>query len=312
MNAQLDRRRLLIYLAITFGFTWLIDAVIYLGYGAAAEQSAALPVLLLIVVSMFGPLIGHIGTRLVTREGWRDLGLRPQLRRGWRYWLLVWLLTPLLVVVGAALYFLLFPQHFDPTLAVVQEQLTAIERQTGQPLPLSPPLFALLQLLQGVLLAPLLNAIPILGEEFGWRAYLLPKLLPLGERRAYLLSGLIWGLWHAPLIAMGHNYGTAYAGAPWLGILAMCWFTIIFGTFIGWATLRAGSVWPAVIGHGMVNGVAGAVLLVMKGSPNLLLGPIVAGIVASAGVALVAAVVWWRSSTVGATEHPFRWGVTHE
>ena len=311
MTAPLDRRRILIYIAIAFGFTWLIDALIFLASGACADQSPTPLVFLLIVVSMFGPLVGHIGTRLITREGWQDLGLRPRLRQGWRYWLLVWLLTPLLVALGAALYFLLFPQHFDPTLGFVQEQLAAIERQAGQPLPLSPQLFVLLQLVQGVLLAPLLNALPILGEEFGWRAYLLPKLLPLGERRAYLLSGLIWGLWHAPLIALGHNYGTAYAGAPWLGILVMCWFTTIFGTFIGWATLRAGSVWPAVIGHGMVNGIAGATLFVTQGDPNPLLGPTVAGLIASVGFAVVAAFLWWRASAA-ALPHPFRREVAHE
>ena len=38
------------------------------------------------------------------------------------------------------------------------------------------------------------------AKELGWRGYLLPKLMPLGEKKALLISGLIWGLWHAPQV----------------------------------------------------------------------------------------------------------------
>jgi uncharacterized protein len=44
------------------------------------------------------------------------------------------------------------------------------------------------------------------GEEFGWRGYLLPKLLPLGEVKAALIVGLIWGPWHLPVLIVGLNY----------------------------------------------------------------------------------------------------------
>jgi membrane protease YdiL (CAAX protease family) len=39
-----------------------------------------------------------------------------------------------------------------------------------------------------------------LAEEIGFRGYLLPKLLPLGRRRALLVSGLVFATWHTPLI----------------------------------------------------------------------------------------------------------------
>jgi membrane protease YdiL (CAAX protease family) len=44
------------------------------------------------------------------------------------------------------------------------------------------------------------------GEEFGWRGYLLPKLLPLGEVKAAVIVGLIWGPWHLPVLIAGLNY----------------------------------------------------------------------------------------------------------
>jgi membrane protease YdiL (CAAX protease family) len=159
---------------------------------------------------------------------------------------------------------------------------------SGQTVPaMDPWVIVLLQTLTALLIAPILNAIPILGEEFGWRAYLQPKLMPLGGRQAMLWTGIIWGLWHAPVIAMGHNYRLEYPGAPWLGILAMTWFTFVFGTFIGWATLRAGSVWPAVIGHGAINGIAGIYIFFTQGTPNLVLGPVAAGFIGSLAISLV-------------------------
>ena len=84
-----------------------------------------------------------------------------------------------------------------------------------------------------------------------------------------VVMGIVWGLWHAPIIAMGHNYGTEYPGAPWTGILATIWIMFILGTFLGWAALRGGSVWPAVIGHGAFNGIAGIYVFFTQGSPNL-------------------------------------------
>lgn len=52
-----------------------------------------------------------------------------------------------------------------------------------------------------------LKEIPLgIGEEYGWRGYLLPRLLPLGEIKATVLVGLIWCFWHLPMMLMGLNY----------------------------------------------------------------------------------------------------------
>ena len=248
---KVDVRRVVIYLLIAFGFSWSVALVIYMTGGIAGSSPVApgSPItwaVPLLTVYMLGPAIGNIGARLLTREGTKDLWLRPNFRQGWKYWLIAWILTPVMVLAGGLLYFLF---------------------------------------------APLVNVLPTLGEEFGWRAYLQPKLLPLGERKMYLLVGLIWGAWHWPVIWMGHNY----PGYPVWGSLAMVWFAFVTGTFFGWAALRAGSVWPAVIGHGALNGVANIWLLFLAGETNPLIGPVVVGVVGSIFFAVAAGVIFFNA-----------------
>jgi membrane protease YdiL (CAAX protease family) len=229
-------------------------------------------------------------TRLITHEGWQETGLVPGLRRGWPYWLIGWFAPGILTLVGLVIYFLLFPAYYDASLGVVKKLLAS---QAGQAAAtVSPWLIVISQTVTAMLIAPLLNAIPTLGEEFGWRAYLQPKLMPLGGRKAILLVGVIWGVWHWPVIAMGHNYGLNYPGVPWTGFLMMVWFTLVTGTLLGWVTLRARSVWPAVIGHGALNGIAALGALFVKGQPNPLLGPMPVGLVGSIGFAAVALAIF--------------------
>ena len=59
---------------------------------------------------------------------------------------------------------------------------------------------------QTVLLGPFLGILLGFGEEYGWRGYLQSELIKLGRIRGVMLLGLIWGVWHYPVIWMGHNY----------------------------------------------------------------------------------------------------------
>ena len=84
------------------------------------------------------------------------------------------------------------------------------------------------------------------GEEYGWRAYLQDRLFPLlGARRGVLVLGIIWGLWHAPLILAG----LFFPGKPVLGIAFMVLSTIVMGIIFSYAVLKTGSVWIAVVLH---------------------------------------------------------------
>jgi membrane protease YdiL (CAAX protease family) len=244
---------------------------------------------------MAAPALANILTRLVTREGQKDLYLQPQFKRTKRYWLLAWLGTSFLVLLGMGIYYILLPQYFDPTLAAAGNMLEQAAQRTGKALPITPAMLVVIQILQAVLIAPFINGLAAFGEEFGWRAYLLPKLKPFGSRKAMLIIGLIWGLWHWPVIFMGYEFGLSYPGFPWLGPIAMLWFTFVVGTFLGWLTLKTRSVWPAALAHGAVNSVGAIALLLVKGQPNPLLGPAAVGLVASLPFTLLAFWLLWRS-----------------
>ena len=107
--------------------------------------------------------------------------------------------------------------------------------------------------LGSLLIAPGLNAIFAFGEEWGWRGFLLPKLLPLGQWPALILTGTLWGIWYSPVVLLGYNYPLH----PKFGVLLMTIFCVIFGVLLGWLRLATGSVWPAAIGHGALNAVGG-------------------------------------------------------
>jgi len=111
----------------------------------------------------------------------------------------------------------------------------------------------------GGLSAPLLNFLPNLlvgtllafGEEFGFRGYLLPKLMDLGLKRALLISGLLHGIWHLPLILLTPFYPTE--GNLFIVLTLFLLTLTAAGVVYGYLRLASHSLWPPVIFHGAFN-----------------------------------------------------------
>ena len=74
-----------------------------------------------------------------------------------------------------------------------------------------------------LLLTPLVNTPLLLGEELGWRGWLWDRWRGLGFWRNVVATGVVWGLWHAPIVALGHNY----PGQPVSGPLLMVLVTLL-------------------------------------------------------------------------------------
>jgi len=137
----------------------------------------------------------------------------------------------------------------------------AIHEQTG----LMGPAFWITILLQTLLLNPLMGLVMAFGEEYGWRGYLQSELFQLGRLRGALLLGVIWGLWHAPAILMGHNT----PGYPVAGVFLMTIYCVLVGVILSHFQIKSGSVWVAAFMHAINNGYGGFLtgLFVKPGDP---------------------------------------------
>ncbi|NTV89661.1 MAG: CPBP family intramembrane metalloprotease, partial [Clostridiales bacterium] len=109
---------------------------------------------------------------------------------------------------------------------------------------------------------------------------------------ALIITAVIWGFWHAPVIVMGHNYGTDYFGYPYLGILAMVVFCIVLGIIEGYISIKLESAIPAAMIHSTVNAGAGLMLYLTKGNLNPLLGPTIVGVLGCIPFIILAVVLF--------------------
>ena len=235
-------------------------------------------------------------TTLIVKRMAHDKGglfLQLNIRKAWKQYLLAAFIPGALEGIGVALYFFIFPSHFDLSLTYAAQLLT-LNGQTAELPQLSLPIVIGVGLLL-ILAAPLVivNHAAAFGEEIGWRSFLLPLLMDeLGARKAVLLDGVLWGIAHAPLVCFGLNYTGEYPGAPWSGILMMVLFASTTGIFFSYLTLKSRSIFPACIAHGAINAIREAPLLICLDTYNVLLGPKPSGLIGMTGFLVLGAIIF--------------------
>ena len=290
-DKKINSKRILIYLIITFLLTYSAEIFVIAPLWGSTDMTAALIAQNLTATVMMIPAFAVVLTRLITKEGFsvKGLYLACSIRKNWKYILFSWFGLALLILLGAALYFVIFPSKFDPDMGYVSATIWAQTQMEVSKEELQATM--ILQFVTGILLSPFINAVNCFGEEWGWRGYLLPKMLKqFSVVPTLLISGVIWGLWHAPLTVLGHNYGVGYPGFPITGILMMCVFCTVLGIIFSYITIKTGSCIPAVMGHGLINGFAsiGIIFTSMEDPFNVFLGPAPTGIIGLAGFVAVA------------------------
>ena len=339
-------RRVLPFLALAFGLTWLLDLGLQLfgGYGSpqtivALQLQMLIPAASAILLGFFAPGFGPIAVRqsdgkaraffvfflaltalyvimtivalalpnlaatvagvsqiltilsilvlaVLRLAGGRASFLRANLSFGKP---VSWLIFGIGFIL---LYSLLTGLNALFGLGTVPD-LSAMVAQSGLPT----DTFMIVGLFQSVIVGPFLGIVIAFGEEYGWRGYLQSELVKLGRVRGILILGLIWGIWHAPIIMMGHNY----PGYPVLGVFLMTAYTTLLAFILGYAMLKTGSVWRVAFLHALNNQVA-STLLILFYTPADSAFQFVAGIyglvVLAAVVALLLRDPIWRGAGV--------------
>ncbi len=240
-----NRKGIIAFLLITFGITYLAEGILILS-GFRVTNLPAVVGQYVIAGVMWVPAVAALLTiRFVTHEKASSLLLR--FGPSWKPYLAIALLIPLSFGLTYLLTWLLGLGRPDWQLSSFFATIAA----SGVDMSTAPSPALLLSGLLAISLvgAPFFNSLFGLGEELGWRGFLLPRLMPLGKGKAYLLLGVIWGLWHAPLVAIGFNY----PGSPLLGILLMILLTSAIGLTINELTLHYKSALLAGWIHGVFN-----------------------------------------------------------
>lgn len=292
MDLLLNNRRIASFLAITFALTWGLGLIAYLSGMDGVEHKAYV---LVAALSMLCPAAAAIiQQRLLDRDSWEGLGLKFKGTN--------WLTVGFTALVGVCMMPLaMLVMHllgdvaglplFGHVSVTTERMGTALqELLEAQGLPItdagagalaSIPAGLVLLIIQvaAVLAAITVNAPFMLGEELGWRGYLWQRIAHWSGFKRVLFTGVVWGVWHAPLILLGHNY----PGFPVAGVFMMVVLCVLFALLFDWTRTRSRSVWSSVMLHGIINGSAGSFALFTWGGHPLYGSPVgVAGFIAFA------------------------------
>ena len=247
MDKKMENKRLMVYLAFSFGLTWIIFFP-YIFSGHIWMQDGILSGMdQFVCLGMLMPCLAMLLTRYVTKEGFAVTGkdsllLGISFQNGkWFYFVLAIILPWIYCELGYALTLLLSPEAFDTAYPALLD-IADTERIVifFQP-------FAMM-------ISGAIASFAAFGEEAGWRGYMMPKMIKLwGMKKAIIFGGIIWGMWHWPLTYIGHNFGLDYFGYPFTGFGAMCILCIFTGTVLTYVTYKSGSIWPATFLHAINN-----------------------------------------------------------
>lgn len=215
---------------------------------------------LLSLVAMLLPMIAVIITQTVNKEQvFHGLDISFKINR---WWVIGWLLMPVLAVAVLGMTLLMPGAVWSPDSEVVKAALASMHEGVGL------GAFIVITLISGLFAGLTVNAVFAFGEEIGWRGYLLKIFKGKTFLSTALWTGIIWGLWHAPIILNGHNYPQH----PVAGVFMMVGMCVFLTPIFMYFRLKSGSVIVPAIMHGTFNGVVGLSMILVTPANDLLYG----------------------------------------
>lgn len=288
-NKEAETKRLIIFLVLCFGVAWIVEIFAITPMYKSGDVETVSEAVNMISQMMFTPAIAALIARLFTREGLVKSGFQLNFYEQKFLFLFGWFGMTVLAFLGAVIYFLVFKDNFDPNMTGFVE---SYNNNGGAEMD-AVNIVATFKtnLLIQVFTAPVSDIINAFGVEWGFRAYLLPKLYrKIGAAPAMVLSGIISGLWYAPLVALGYYYGTDYNGFPIAGIAAMCVFGMVTGIIYSYLCLRTGSIFPSVFANSSISVMMSQAAMFSFDGGNFFIGPSPTGILAGIPLIIVAVI----------------------
>lgn len=297
-------RKVGLFLILAFGIAWVASLVFYL---LEINLQSLTGAILLVTFFMWAPAFAAICTQLIYGESIRD-GCGIALGRI-RWIALAWLTPVALIFVAIGIGSVLpgVSVTTDYAAYLIDAGLSPEEAsEAADVIEALPGPVILLFVLQGLVAGLTINALAALGEELGWRGLLLTELAPLGFWKLSIFTGVVWGLWHAPIILQGHNFPEA----PIAGIAMMTLATTVIAPIYTYVTVRAQSVLAATLLHGSFNGLGALTVVYLAGMGNLVISPVGVVGIGAAGVVIILVLIHDRliaetPITTGSTLDPW-------
>ena len=216
---------------------------------------------------MLLPMMVAIVMQKINKEKLSSTGLL-RFKIKWS-WLVAWMLPVVIVLLTIFVNTLLPGCEFNTDMSAMIPADSVPEEQKEMVSKLMTPAFMIITtVISGLLAGATINALFAFGEEYGWRNYLVSALKEKRFVCASIFIGIVWGIWHFPLILLGHNYPQHSVA----GVFMMVIFCVLASFVELYLVLKAKSVFPAAIFHGTINAVAGLNVLLIKGGNDLING----------------------------------------
>ena len=212
---------------------------------------------------MFIPLVSVVITQLIVGET-PFTGCGVSFKFNW--WWVVGILSMLFFSILALPASAVFP-GVEMTLEN-ETMTTVVNNLAAQGLPIGPWGYLLVTLFAGIVSAATINALFAFGEEVAWRGFLARCFEDMGFWKKSALVGAIWGVWHAPIILMGHNY----PDHPVAGVFMMTVFCMLLAPLMQFVRDKSKSVVASAMMHGSMNAYAGLSIALLSGYNDLLCG----------------------------------------
>lgn len=253
------KNRVLLFVTVVFALSWLAAGIFYVS-GVDFKSPAGF---MFASGYMFFPLISVIIMQLIYKEPiLRNVGISFKINR---WWFVAWfgMIIFNLLALGAS--------TFIPGISFTTEspELQQAITQLSEKIPNANAMTVLLfSIFSGLMAGITINAVFSFGEEVAWRGWLVKQFEGKSFLYTSIVTGIIWGVWHFPLILMGHNYPMH----PVFGVFMMIVVCIALTTVILFIRIKAKSVIAAAIAHGSLNATSGISLLYLAGFNDILAG----------------------------------------